>query len=86
MKETGRSGPTVYGVLDRLEDWGWISGCWEELPPGESQPRRRYYRLTPDGEAEVRELLEQRRPHALRSPGGRKTGGAVPRLAPGGAM
>jgi PadR family transcriptional regulator, regulatory protein PadR len=86
MKQTRRSGPTVYGVLDRLEGCGWITGCWEELGPEESRPRRRFYRLTPEGEAGVRALLEQRRPQALRSPGSHSPGGAIPGLAPGGAL
>jgi DNA-binding PadR family transcriptional regulator len=49
MKSLRRSGPTVYRVLDRLEDAGWIAGSWEVLPPGESRPRRRYYRRWPPG-------------------------------------
>jgi len=32
-KATKRSGPTVYGVLDRLEDTGWITGHWEDQHP-----------------------------------------------------
>ena len=34
LKSTKRSGPTVYGVLDRLEDAGWINGRWEDQEPG----------------------------------------------------
>ena len=41
MKATKRSGPTVYGVLDRLEDIGWISGRWEDENPEPGKPRRR---------------------------------------------
>jgi Transcriptional regulator PadR-like family len=33
MKRVRRSGPTVYGVLDRLEDAGWIDGHWEDEHP-----------------------------------------------------
>jgi DNA-binding PadR family transcriptional regulator len=44
-----QSGPTVYRVLDRLEDAGWITGSWEVLPAGQNRPRRRYYRLTAAG-------------------------------------
>jgi PadR family transcriptional regulator PadR len=40
MKATKRSGPTVYGVLDRLEDIGWISGRWEDENPEPGKPRR----------------------------------------------
>lgn len=86
MKQTRRSGPTVYGVLDRLEDCGWITGWWEDLGPEESRPRRRLYRLTPEGAAGIRALLEQRRPQVLRSLESRSPGGVVPRLAPGGAL
>src|SRR5690242_311965 len=49
MKSVRRSGPSVYRVLDRLEDAGWITGSWESLPPRQDRPRRRYYRLTADG-------------------------------------
>lgn len=62
MKDTKRSGPTVYGVLDRLEDLQWITGYWEALQPDENRPRRRLYRLTDEGRAKVRELLAERRP------------------------
>src|SRR5258708_1496623 len=65
MKPTRRSGPTVYGVIDRLEDAGWVTGRWEEQPPEVNRPRRRLYRLTPTGAAAVRELLAARRPEAL---------------------
>jgi len=43
MKGVRRSGPTVYAVLDRLEDADWITGSWEEAPP-DGRPRRRLYR------------------------------------------
>jgi hypothetical protein len=49
MRSLRRSGPTVYRVLDRLEDAGWIAGQWEVLPPGQQRPRRRYYRLSAEG-------------------------------------
>ncbi|HUC25031.1 MAG TPA: PadR family transcriptional regulator [Streptosporangiaceae bacterium] len=66
MKTTKRSGPTVYGVLDRLEDIGWITGEWEIRNPDPSKPRRRFYRLTPTGLAGATELLRERRPQSLR--------------------
>lgn len=66
MKATARSGPTVYGVLDRMEDAHWIVGRWEELPPDHNRPRRRFYELTPNGVGEVRTLLAGRRRHAAR--------------------
>jgi DNA-binding PadR family transcriptional regulator len=62
MKAIKRSGPTVYGVLERLEEWGWVTGTWEELSEEESRPRRRCYRLTPNGRIEAQALLAERRP------------------------
>lgn len=67
MRATKRSGPTVYGVLDRLEDTGWISGRWEDDNPEPGKPRRRLYSITPTGIAGARDLLRERRPQALRS-------------------
>lgn len=57
MKSVRRSGPTVYGVLDRLEDAGWITGEWEVRPHGQNRPRRRFYRLTAHGVEAARERL-----------------------------
>ena len=67
MKATKRSGPTVYGVLDRLEDIGWISGRWEDENPEPGKPRRRLYSITPTGVIGAREVLRERRPQALHS-------------------
>ena len=64
MKAVQRTGPTVYGVLDRLEDAKWITGYWEEQHPGPNMPRRRFYRLTPTGNTAARSLLAERRPQA----------------------
>jgi PadR family transcriptional regulator, regulatory protein PadR len=67
MKAIKRSGPTVYGVLDRLEDSGWISGEWEDQNADPGKPRRRFYRLTPTGIAGAQQVLAERRPQAVRS-------------------
>lgn len=68
MKAIKRSGPTVYGVLDRLEDAGWITGRWEDQHPEPNKPRRRFYQLTPNGINTARDLLTARRPNALHQP------------------
>jgi PadR family transcriptional regulator, regulatory protein PadR len=61
MKAVKRSGPTVYGVLDRLEDAEWIASRWDaQTEPG--KPRRRLYRVTPNGTVLARRLLAERRP------------------------
>src|SRR6266550_2317848 len=67
MKAVKRSGPTVYGVLDRLEDAGWITGRWEDQHPEPNKPRRRFYRLTPTGTVAARDLLAERRPASVAS-------------------
>ncbi|YCK37215.1 PadR family transcriptional regulator [Actinomadura sp. ATCC 39365] len=67
MKETKRSGPTVYNALDRLEDAGWITGEWEELEPDANRPRRRFYRLTGEGAPAAYALLAERRPDAVKT-------------------
>src|SRR3954464_1840242 len=45
---------SLYPLLYRLEDRGWIRGRWVEKP---GQRRRRFYRLTPAG----RKILATRR-------------------------
>lgn len=83
VKQTRRSGPTVYGILGRLGGCGWIVGYWEELRPEVSRPRRRFYRLTAEGGVGVRILLEQRRPHVLLDmKNGHLSGGVDPGLVP----
>ncbi len=42
---------SLYPLLYRLEDRGWISGRWVEKP---EQRRRRYYTLTPEGRKVLR--------------------------------
>ena len=59
MRRTRRSGPTVYTVLDRLEDAGWVDASWEVVPPKERRPRRRYYRLTATGAQTARSRLAE---------------------------
>lgn len=60
IKATGLRGPTVYRILDRLEDNGWLTSRWEE-DAVEGRPRRRLYRLTPHGCAAGTALLHERR-------------------------
>lgn len=61
MRATGLAGPTVYRVLDRLEDAEWITGRWEDVNPERGKPRRRFYRLSETGLAEARAILLDRR-------------------------
>jgi DNA-binding PadR family transcriptional regulator len=46
----GLASGTIHPILARLEGCRWLESRWEELDPHEAgRPRRRYYRLTPDG-------------------------------------
>jgi PadR family transcriptional regulator PadR len=62
IKATGRGGPTVYKILERLTDLGWATARWEAQAAEPNKPRRRYYTLTGVGVARAEELLDKRRP------------------------
>lgn len=47
-KSSGIAHGTMYGILVRLEDWGWLENRLEHSPDRATPPRR-YYRLTRDG-------------------------------------
>src|SRR6185312_1732087 len=50
MSATGLPSGTLYPILQRLRDAGWVSAAWESVDPvAEGRPARRYYRLTADG-------------------------------------
>ncbi|PZS15429.1 MAG: PadR family transcriptional regulator [Pseudonocardiales bacterium] len=49
---------TVHPILARLEGCGWLDSRWEDIDPvKEGRPRRRYYRLSPEGAQCVRTAL-----------------------------
>lgn len=49
---------TIHPILARLEGHGWLESRWEDIDPhAEARPRRRYYRLTPDGAERARAAL-----------------------------
>jgi PadR family transcriptional regulator, regulatory protein PadR len=50
---------TLYPILARLEQVGWVESEWEEIDPSAAGRRaRRYYRLTGMGERVARRELE----------------------------
>ena len=58
-RETRLSSGTLYPILMRLREQGWLESQWEDSPePG--RPRRHTYRLTPDGAIAARERLSSR--------------------------
>jgi DNA-binding PadR family transcriptional regulator len=50
---------TLYPLLVRLEDAGWLSSEWEDIDVSkEGRPRRRYYSITGLGQRSARDALE----------------------------
>jgi PadR family transcriptional regulator PadR len=60
-QNAGRKAGSVYPILARLEEAGWVESFWEREERDERGPRRRFYRLGPDGLAAARALLIERR-------------------------
>lgn len=61
MRQADIASGTLYPLLSRLADEGWLETRWEESPlPG--RPARHKYRLTSDGRAAARAALENVRP------------------------
>jgi DNA-binding MarR family transcriptional regulator len=61
IDRTGLSPGTVYPALRRLEAAGRVAASWEETEYAhqERRPARRYYRITPAGEAALAESRRQ---------------------------
>lgn len=57
-KQTGLKSGTMYPVLMRLSDLGYLEAAWRE-PEREGRPARHVYRLTSKGIAAAKEQLQQ---------------------------
>ena len=57
---TGLATGTVYVTLGRLQKGGFVANSWEEqsIADRAGRPRRRYYRLTPQGRKALAETLQ----------------------------
>jgi DNA-binding PadR family transcriptional regulator len=54
-RATGLASGTLYPILFRLEEAGWLESEWEEVVPAQvKRPRRRLYRITALGETSAR--------------------------------
>jgi DNA-binding PadR family transcriptional regulator len=50
MTATGLPSGTLYPLLRRLQDAGWVVAKWEQVDPvAVGRPARRYYHLTAEG-------------------------------------
>ncbi|TWG24872.1 PadR family transcriptional regulator [Actinoplanes teichomyceticus] len=62
MGATGLASGSLYPILHRLQDAGWLTARWEDIDPSElGRPARRFYRLTPDGVSQARSALARLR-------------------------
>jgi DNA-binding PadR family transcriptional regulator len=62
MQSTGLASGTLYPLLHRLMEAGWLTTRWEEFDPAaQGRPARRYYRLTPEGATQARQALAEMR-------------------------
>lgn len=61
MDATGLPNGTVYPLLRRLERRGVLTGAWEDEDTAHAQqrPPRRYYRLTPAGQASMADIVDR---------------------------
>lgn len=54
-KGTSLSSGTVYPILSRLEEFGWVRSQWEASDPSSlGRPRKRFYTVTASGAAQAR--------------------------------
>ena len=67
LKELGLSSGTLYPVLMRLAEIGWMETAWETGGRA-GRPRRHLYRLAPGVRPEVRALLQRWRERGFPSP------------------
>jgi PadR family transcriptional regulator PadR len=67
---TGLPSGTIYPILRRLEEEGFIKSRWAEVDTGQQRRRRRYYELTGEGRrAAHKATAEDRQALRLLSPG-----------------
>lgn len=64
-READLGSGTVYPILDRLSEYGWITS-WDESEPHPGRPPRRYYELTGGGRALARAAVDARQARRLR--------------------
>jgi len=61
-RQVGLPPGTIYPILTRLEQAGWIRSSWEQADPSDlGRPRRRLYQLTSDGAERAASVLEESR-------------------------
>jgi PadR family transcriptional regulator, regulatory protein PadR len=74
-RDAGLATGSLYPILARLEQIGWVSSSWEQQDDtSQGRPRRRYYTLTGQGELcasqALHSSLRRATPNAWRAAGG----------------
>jgi len=65
-RQAGLATGSTFPILARLERIGWATSYWEKADAASRGPRRRFYRLTPEGMAGAYAVIVERRgPKAL---------------------
>ena len=65
LRSTGLASGTLYPILFRLEEAGWLESQWEDVAPSQiGRPRRRLYRITALGEKNARLSFREILPRA----------------------
>jgi PadR family transcriptional regulator, regulatory protein PadR len=68
---------TIYPILTRLEEAGWVVSNWEEADPRTTgRPRRRLYKLTDGGAERAATVLHQHQQAIAPAPRGLRDLGA----------
>ena len=62
VRKATKMGPgSYYPILYRLEDANWLTSWWEDIDPSkEGRPRKRFYKLTAEGQQAAHEALAER--------------------------
>jgi PadR family transcriptional regulator len=59
-RKAGLPTGSIYPILARLEQAGWLDSSWEDIDPVVAgRRRRRYYQLSGDGVEQARQALRQ---------------------------
>lgn len=64
MQASGLASGTLYPILARLADRGWLEKHWETDPEANGPPRR-IYTLTPVGHAQLRDVSTKASPQSV---------------------
>jgi PadR family transcriptional regulator PadR len=73
-KATGIAGGTLYPILVRLEEYGWVESRWDDPAAHQGRPPRRHYRITEDGLEHGREAIARAAEKHGRATGSRRPG------------